>query len=96
LVNHDTAWDANAHVKSLRDYGEDILRSIATHRNSEEVKPFADPAQLELKLKCHHFQERRRPIIVVAHSFGGNLIKKVCMLRSAFCSLNSLTLASPT
>lgn len=37
-INHDTTWDVDSPIKSLRDYGEGILESIASQRTTEEVK----------------------------------------------------------
>jgi hypothetical protein len=41
-INHDSTWEADAPLKSLHDYGEDILESIASQRNSKEVRRCAD------------------------------------------------------
>lgn len=37
LVNHDTRWDANSPVQSLRDYGQTILDSISRLRIDDAV-----------------------------------------------------------
>src|SRR5213593_3970297 len=51
-INHKSTWEADAPMKSLQDYGEDILESIAGQRNSKEVRRCAD--SFEPKLKRHY------------------------------------------
>jgi hypothetical protein len=35
--NHNTAWKANALGKSLTDHGDDLVRSLNSVRNTQEV-----------------------------------------------------------
>jgi hypothetical protein len=72
---HDSRWEHSALNWLLSDFANDLLRRLEKYRQSDEVQCFAS----DFSFFHSSSQEKNRPVIFLGYSFGGAIVKKVCL-----------------